>query len=204
MSVLLLHNEAEPSFPLSMTDEPALIADVLRSHGVRFARWPLVEGLITRDGLAPGVSTEDVLAAYASELGALERETSYPHRGVVQLRRAEADPSWEQTARAARAKFLDEHSHAEDEVRFFVQGSGLFTMRRTDDRGHAHVLQVMCKQGDLLSVPAGTRHAFDMGTSPSFCAIRLFGSPEGWVASFTGDPLLHSFASYDQVVARWR
>ena len=204
MSVLLLHDEANPSEPLSVSDDPLAIADVLRRHGVRFERWPLVEGLIARDGLAPGVSTDDVLAAYAPRLGALERETSYPHRDVVQLRRDPADPSWEQTARGARAKFLDEHSHAEDEVRFFVQGSGLFTMRRSDPEGQAHVLQVLCKQGDLLSVPAGTRHTFDMGTSPSFCAVRLFGSPEGWVASFTGDPLLGGFASYDQVVARWR
>jgi len=204
MSVLIVHDEAEPSEPLSVTDEPLVMADVLRRHGVRFERWPLVEGLITREGLAPGVSTDDVLAAYAPQLIALERETSYPHRDVVELRREPGDPSWEQTARGARAKFLDEHSHAEDEVRFFVQGSGLFTMRRSDASGQAHVLQVLCKQGDLLSVPAGTRHAFDMGTSPSFCAVRLFGSPEGWVASFTGDSLLAGFASYDQVVARWR
>lgn len=204
MSVLLLHDEAVPDEPLSVTDEPALMAEVLRRHGVRFERWSLVEGLITRDGLAAGVSTTDVLTAYAPQLRALESETSYPHRDVVQLRRDLADPTWEETARTAREKFLDEHSHQEDEVRFFVQGSGLFTMRRSDEAGRAHVLLVLCKQGDLLSVPAGTRHAFDMGTSPSFCAVRLFGSPEGWVASFTGDPLLRRFASYDQVVARWR
>jgi 1,2-dihydroxy-3-keto-5-methylthiopentene dioxygenase len=204
MSVLLLHTEAEPHYPLSISHEPEAISELLGKHGVRFERWPLVEGLITRDGLAHGVSEADVLAAYAPRLAVLERETSYPQRDVVQLRRDVSNPGWEQAASAARAKFLEEHTHAEDEVRFFVQGSGLFTMRSTDDQGRAHVLSVLCKQGDVLSVPAGTRHAFDMGSSPSFCAIRLFGRPEGWVASFTGDPLLRSFGSYDQVVARWR
>jgi 1,2-dihydroxy-3-keto-5-methylthiopentene dioxygenase len=52
---------------------------------------------------------------------------------------------------------------------------------------------VLCEAGDLISVPAGIRHWFDMGPSPRFTAIRLFTSPEGWVARYTGDPIAEAY-----------
>jgi len=55
------------------------------------------------------------------------------------------------------------------------------------------VYEVSCERGDLISVPAGTRHWFDMGPAPSFVAIRLFINPEGWVASFTGSDIAERF-----------
>jgi 1,2-dihydroxy-3-keto-5-methylthiopentene dioxygenase len=48
----------------------------------------------------------------------------------------------------------------------------------------------------LISVPAGTRHWFDMGPTPRFTAIRLFTTPAGWVANFTGTPIAGGFPSY--------
>jgi 1,2-dihydroxy-3-keto-5-methylthiopentene dioxygenase len=87
-----------------------------------------------------------------------------------------------------RGKFLSEHRHAEDEVRFFIDGSGLFTLRE-----QGHVYAVLCTAGDLISVPAGMRHWFDMGPQPSFTAMRFFRTPEGWVGDFTGDPIADRF-----------
>ena len=87
-----------------------------------------------------------------------------------------------------RAKFLDEHRHAEDEVRFFVAGRGLFTLHIDD-----YVYAVLCEKNDLISVPAGTPHWFDMGEHPHFVAIRLFNNPEGWVANFTGEDIASRF-----------
>lgn len=89
---------------------------------------------------------------------------------------------------AMRGKFLSEHRHAEDEVRFFVDGSGLFTLRE-----QGHVYAVLCTAGDLISVPAGMRHWFDMGPRPSFTAMRFFRTPDGWVGDFTGDPIADRF-----------
>ena len=85
---------------------------------------------------------------------------------------------------AFRKKFLDEHVHSEDEVRFFVRGQGLFVIH-----ANGRVYSVLCEKDDLISVPANTRHWFDMGPNPSFTAIRLFNNPEGWVANFTGDEI---------------
>jgi 1,2-dihydroxy-3-keto-5-methylthiopentene dioxygenase len=54
----------------------------------------------------------------------------------------------------------------------------------------------LCERGDLISVPAGTRHWFDMGPAPRFTAIRLFTTPAGWVANFTGEPIARGFPSF--------
>ncbi len=75
-----------------------------------------------------------------------------------------------------RQKFLAEHTHADFEVRFFVEGCGLFYLHANDK-----VYTLLCEKGDLISVPANTTHWFDMGTSPYFKCIRFFTTPEGWV-----------------------
>lgn len=50
-----------------------------------------------------------------------------------------------------------------------------------------------CAKNDLISVPAGTPHWFDMGSSPHFTAIRIFDNQEGWIAKFTGDPIADGY-----------
>ena len=82
---------------------------------------------------------------------------------------------------ALRKKFLDEHRHSEDEVRFFVDGQGLFSLHIGN-----RVYEVLCQQGDLISVPANTPHWFDMGPNP-----------EGWVANFTGSDIASRFSRLD-------
>ena len=94
---------------------------------------------------------------------------------------------------AFRRKFLDEHTHGEDEVRFFVRGRGLFIMHIGE-----RVYSMLCEKDDLISVPADTKHWFDMGPDPSFTAIRLFNNPEGWVAKFTGDDIASRFPKLDR------
>ena len=77
-----------------------------------------------------------------------------------------------------RRKFLDLHTHAEDEVRFFVEGQALFCLHIG-----AEVLLIRCERGDLISVPAGTRH--------------WFNNSEGWLATFTGTDISWSFPGLD-------
>ena len=87
-----------------------------------------------------------------------------------------------------RQKFLAEHTHSEDEVRFFVDGQGLFSLHLEDT-----VYEILCTNGDLISVPANTRHWFDMGPNPHFVAIRLFNNPDGWVANYSGSEIAAQF-----------
>lgn len=169
--------------PVLDTCDPKWIGDALTRIGVRYERWPL------RDTADAG--TDGVLAAYAPEIDKLKTEEGYRSVDIISL--APDHPDRE----ALRAKFLSEHRHSEDEVRFFVAGEGLFTLRSDDDRIHA----ILCTAGDLISVPAGMRHWFDMGPAPSFTAIRLFENPDGWVAKFTGDTIADRFPRHEPAAA---
>jgi 1,2-dihydroxy-3-keto-5-methylthiopentene dioxygenase len=87
-----------------------------------------------------------------------------------------------------RAKFLSEHIHTEDEIRFFVHGGGHFVMH-VDGK----VYDAYCEAGDLISVPANTKHWFDAGPAPFFTALRVFVDTSGWVPHFTGDEISARF-----------
>ncbi|KAA5984208.1 acireductone dioxygenase, partial [Pantoea sp. M_5] len=69
--------------------------------------------------------------------------------------------------------------------------AGLFCLHL--DGEILQILQILCEKNDLISVPAGTPHWFDMGSSPHFTAIRIFDNQEGWVANFTGDKIADAY-----------
>ena len=94
---------------------------------------------------------------------------------------------------AIRAKFLNEHTHNEHEVRFFVEGAGMFYLRIN---GKVHM--VLCERGDLISVPTGTTHWFDMGENPDITAIRFFTRKDGWTPHFTGDKIADVFPKFEK------
>jgi 1,2-dihydroxy-3-keto-5-methylthiopentene dioxygenase len=192
MSLLLQFDESAPDRPVAEARELNDIVRLLAPLGVNFERWDATKSLHADS------TQQDILQAYATDIDRLKRTRGYRSADVVRLKRVPGDAEWPTKAAAARQKFLDEHTHAEDEVRFFVEGRGLFCLR-----GHGHVSLVLCERGDLLSVPAGTQHWFDMGSDPEFCAIRLFGSEAGWVANFTGDKISARFASCDHVLQHW-
>ncbi|KAF1054679.1 MAG: Acireductone dioxygenase [Stenotrophomonas maltophilia] len=176
MSSLTVYHESAPEQPLKLLTHAEDIGSTLAELGVRFERWQ------ANAPIAPGASQDEVIAAYQHEIQRLKDEQGYVTVDVVSL---SADHPQKDEL---RAKFLDEHRHGEDEVRFFVAGRGLFTLHVED-----HVYAVLCEKNDLISVPAGTRHWFDMGERPHFVAIRLFNNPEGWVAKFTDDSIAQRF-----------
>ncbi len=87
-----------------------------------------------------------------------------------------------------REMFLEEHTHKEDEARFMLEGSGLFSFH-----AGAGVYALTVERNDFVNVPAGMKHWFDMGPAPHFSAIRFFNNDEGWIAHFTGDPISQRF-----------
>lgn len=176
MSQLRIFDAADGSTPLRTLTEHAQIADTLRSAGVRFERWQASKPIV------PGASQDEVIAAYRSDIDRLMREEGYQSVDVVSLKPDHPDRV------ALRKKFLSEHTHAENEVRFFVAGSGLFNVHLDDT-----IYEILCEQGDLIRVPGGARHWFDMSEKPYFVAIRLFTNPAGWVAQFTGDDIAERF-----------
>lgn len=181
MSRIRIFQDDDPSTPLVEAHEHAAIAAELARIGVRFERWE------ANAPVAPGASQEAVIAAYRADIDRLMAEGGYQAVDVVSL-----TPDHPQKD-ALRQKFLDEHTHSEDEVRFFVAGSGLFTLHVGNK-----VYEVLCEAGDLIGVPDGTTHWFDMGPDPFFVAIRLFTNVEGWVANFTGSDIAKRFPRYER------
>lgn len=176
MSHLKVYDEARPTRPLIDTADGAEIARHLRDIGVRFERWQAAQPV------GAGAGQERVIAAYRRPIDALMAEGGYKTVDVISLTPDHPDRA------ALRQKFLSEHTHAEDEVRFFVDGQGLFYLH-----ARGKVYGVLCEKGDLIGVPAGITHWFDMGPAPRFACIRLFTNPEGWVARYTGSPIADGF-----------
>ena len=81
-------------------------------------------------------------------------------------------------------------------MRFFVAGSGLFTLHVGTS-----VYEIECVKDDLIAVPDGATHWFDMGEYPNFVAIRFFTEPDGWVGHFTGTDIATRFPRYQPAAA---
>ena len=180
MSRLRIFEEEHPDAPLLTTSDQARMARELARIGVGFEQWQAAQAI------APGATPDEVMAAYRVDIDRLVNERGFRSVDVVSI--APDHPNREEM----RRKFLDEHFHKEDEVRFFVAGSGLFTLH-VDGK----VYEIRCEQGDLIAVPDSTRHWFDMGPEPSFVAIRFFTEPDGWVGHFTGTDIARKFPRYE-------
>jgi 1,2-dihydroxy-3-keto-5-methylthiopentene dioxygenase len=180
VSRLRIFDEAHPDEPLLSTGDHAAIARELAAIGVTFEQWKATQPV------TPGASPDDVMAAYRADIDRITAEMGYKTVDVVSIHPEHPDRE------AMRRKFLDEHFHKEDEVRFFVAGAGLFTLHVGE-----RVYEVLCETGDLIGVPDSTKHWFDMGPAPSFIAIRFFTEPDGWVGHFTGTDWATRFPRYE-------
>jgi 1,2-dihydroxy-3-keto-5-methylthiopentene dioxygenase len=176
MSRLRIFSENDGAAVQFDSHDHVAISRELGAVGVRFEQWRAAQPI------KPGDAPETVIAAYRDDIDRLMRDEGYQAVDVISLNPEHPDKA------ALRAKFLNEHTHSEDEVRFFVAGRGLFTLHIGEK-----VYEVLCEQGDLIGVPDNTRHWFDMSESPHFVAIRLFTNAAGWVANFTGDDIAQRF-----------
>ena len=180
MSRLRIFDENDPATPLLATTDHAGITAELARIGVHFEQWSAGEEL------PAGAAPEQVMQAYRRDIDRITAERGFKTVDVVSIHPEHPDRE------AMRKKFLDEHFHKEDEVRFFVAGSGLFTLHVEDK-----VYEIRCEQGDLISVPDSALHWFDMGPEPSFVAIRFFTEPDGWVGHFTGTDIAQRFPRFE-------
>jgi len=180
MSRLTVYSDQDPNQVLLVTEDSAAIRAALAEVGVLFERWAATQELPERADEA------QILAAYRTEIDRLIAQAGYQSVDVVNMYPDHPDRT------QLRQKFLSEHTHGEDEVRFFVEGAGLFTLHL-----QGRIYAVLCEKNDLISVPADTPHWFDMGEWPRFTAIRLFNNPQGWIARFTGDAIAGRYPRLD-------
>jgi 1,2-dihydroxy-3-keto-5-methylthiopentene dioxygenase len=144
------------------------VTSYLAVIGIDYERWDLSR-------LAPNATAEQVLAAYADEIEELKKRGGYVTADVIDV-----NP---QTVglEAMLAKFNREHWHDEDEVRFIIHGRGVFHIRPRE--GNVSAIEV--EAGDLIRVPKGTWHWFNLCETREIRAIRLFQDPAGWAPNYT-------------------
>lgn len=183
MSALTVYREDQPQSGDTFLEFDH-IQKQLAALDVRFERWQ------AEFPLAPDASQATVIDAYQGPIGQLQEQYGFKSVDVISLYPEHPEKT------ALRNKFLSEHVHDDFEARFFIEGRGLFCLH-VDQK----VYLILCEQGDLISIPAGTPHWFDMGEAPQFKCIRFFTTPEGWVARFTGSDIANNFPTLDQFVS---
>jgi 1,2-dihydroxy-3-keto-5-methylthiopentene dioxygenase len=147
------------------------IRAALGAMGIDYERWSM-------DRVSAGCSADEVLSAYAAEIGEMKRRGGYVTADVIDVKPETAG------LEAMLAKFDKEHTHSEDEVRFILAGRGIFFLV-LDER----VASVEVGPGDMLRVPRGTKHWFTLCEDRRIRAIRWFQATEGWTPYYTGSGL---------------
>jgi len=166
--------------------EKEAAGDYLNAQGLIYQSWEtdrLTGRLKTGYDLTPAEQKE-LLGLYAREISDLKTAQGYVTEDVIVL--APDTPNLD----AILAKFRPEHHHTDDEVRFVVDGGGIFTIRKPDV-----TFDVTVGPGDLFVVPAYTRHWFNLTDAARIKCIRIFRDPAGWVAIYQEAPR-HTTSSF--------
>jgi len=157
-----------PSENLTLTDSEA-IAVYLANCGIEYEQWLL------RGPFADDAPADKILSAYAEEIEELNRRGGYVTADLIDV--SSETPGLD----AMLAKFNREHWHDEDEVRFIIAGHGLFHIHPLNKA----VVAIEVEAGDLIRVPRGTWHWFNLCADRRIRAIRLFQNMAGWTPNYT-------------------
>jgi 1,2-dihydroxy-3-keto-5-methylthiopentene dioxygenase len=160
---------------VTLRDENRTLSDVdeikacLSSFGIDYERWSL------ENPIADDAPADEILRAYSPEIEKLKAQGGYVTADVIDV--SPDTPGLDEML----AKFDREHWHDEDEVRFTIAGHGLF---------HIHdplkgVAAIEVSAGDLIRVPRGTKHWFNLCSDRRIRAIRLFQEMSGWTPHYT-------------------
>ena len=156
-----------PAENVTITEADA-VKSFLNARGIDYERWT------PNADVASDAAPEAILEAYAPQVAALKAQGGYVTADIIDVK---ADtPNLD----VMLAKFNREHWHDEDEVRFIIDGRGLFHINAG---GSVFVLEVGA--GDLIRVPRGTHHWFDLCAERRIRAIRLFQDQSGWTPHYT-------------------
>ena len=157
--------------------DAATLATFLGQYGITYERWQ------SSRHVPAGAGSDVVLQAYADKIDELKARGGYTTADVIDV--TSATPNLD----VMLAKFSREHWHDEDEVRYIVEGRGVF---------HIHppnrpVVGIEVGPGDLIRVPRGTHHWFNLCDDRRIRAIRLFQDPSGWTPHYTDSGIDQGF-----------
>jgi 1,2-dihydroxy-3-keto-5-methylthiopentene dioxygenase len=155
----------------TLTDE-AEIKEFLGRHGIQFERWNIpasIQALCANPTL-DDVQKAAVLEAFRPQLDNLSENHGYISSDMVCLH--PELPGLDD----ALANFDLEHFHTDDEVRFIVDGSGVFGF--VSESGRRFLIEVHA--GDYVVIPANAWHWFYLLENKTIKALRIFKDMSGW------------------------
>src|SRR5262245_20706191 len=150
-------------------NEPGEIVSFLAGIGIDYEQWE------PSHPVAAGAPADEILAAYSSEIDELKASGGYVTADVIDV-----SPQT-QGLEAMLSKFNREQWHDEDKVRFIIEGRGTFHIGPENGR----VTAIEVEPGDLMRVPRGTWHWFNLCADRRIRAIRLFQDQAGWTPHYT-------------------
>jgi 1,2-dihydroxy-3-keto-5-methylthiopentene dioxygenase len=145
----------------------------LTERGIACAQWQASEPLEAHP------KPDQILEAYSNQLQPFMQANGYQTADVIHV------DSQTPNLEGLHQKFFKEHTHSEDEVRFFVRGQGDFWFH-TNEATVDGLFCVRATAGHLLAVPAGVKHWFNFGDRPNVTVIRLFTDTNAWTPHYTG------------------
>ncbi|MEZ5427329.1 MAG: cupin domain-containing protein [Pyrinomonadaceae bacterium] len=160
---------------LSIPDKKSTLreADEIKAYlaniGIDYEKWR------ASYDVSPDASEEEILQAYSAEIEKLKIKGGYTTADVIDLK--PTTPNLDEMLE----KFRKEHWHDEDEVRFIIKGHGLFHIAPEG----GDIISIEMEAGDLICVPKGTLHWFNLCGDKNVRAIRLFQNPAGWTPFYT-------------------
>jgi len=158
-----------PDQKLRLTD-PSEIKARLAEIDIDYERWENIKEV------SADATDAEILEAFSDEIEKLKASGEYVTADVINV--VPTTPGLDEMLN----KFNKEHWHDEDEVRFIVKGHGLFHIA---PKG-SDVVSIEMEAGDLIRVPRGTLHWFDLCGDRTVRAIRLFQDSTGWTPHYTG------------------
>jgi 1,2-dihydroxy-3-keto-5-methylthiopentene dioxygenase len=145
-----------------------LIREKLQAIDINYERFEIMHRVRSNS------DAEEILAAFADEITQLKARSGYKAADVIDVNNS--TPGLDEMLE----RFRREHWHDEDEVRLVIKGRGVFYINKPE----GFITEIEVEPGDMISVPRGTRHWFDLCSERHITAIRLFQEPNGWIPHY--------------------
>lgn len=186
VSKLAFYTQFNLQKPYKVSEDISDFSEDLLEVGVRIEQW----NTISHHPSAP-LREEDIFKIYSNEIARIKGEYGYHQADYSTMKPDDA------FAISVRGRYLSEHIHEEDEVRFFLSGRVLIYLHINQK---IHILE--CCKGDFVLIPVGVKHWMDIGPSPDFSVIRWFNTKKAFINQFTQGLVAEATPRWETIYAQ--
>lgn len=172
--------------PHRVSNGENVIAFQLAEDGIKVEKWKAD----LKDSY-DSYSDQKILDDLADKIAMVKNRGNYQHVDIARIDNNNSHSVF------MRGKYLSEHTHTEDEVRFYLEGSVLMYFHINQ---RVHILH--CEKGDFVTIPKGVKHWLDVGPEPNFTCLRWYNTPEGLTTKFSGSTVAEATARWETIFSQ--